>query len=198
MPDPNCSLPKVTLETLYNRIIDGRCGPSPLKSTSMTMSHIREQSCIRTGKHPLKRPLEDFEDLYYALLAKVQDMYGDLRLRVNNSFIAPEVVLYKYGPNIKMLCTILKQYWTILNDPSFVMALDSAVRRSRIKYMHADIIDRFNAKIITKKDADELAADLYADHQDVSGLAWIGDWPPAMINTRLQEKYRVLLRADKQ
>ncbi|KAF2270989.1 hypothetical protein CC78DRAFT_8360 [Lojkania enalia] len=192
----------ISLKMLSDRLHTGKLCPHPIQLIANDTPKVRHQytSHSRTGKPARLRPLEDFEDLYHALLAKIQEMHQQIALRVNNGFVDTSARIYASGPTISALSDTLIEFWTTLNDPKLVKTLDAAVRRSRIKHLHATILAQLYTHQITKADAYDLLTDLYDpdEYAGVAGLAWIGGWAPAMITAFLAEKYRVLLQVEKE
>jgi hypothetical protein len=94
----------------------------------------------RTAKNAAHRPLEDFEDLYYAVLARMQDIHHILNARLGSGFSTVTDLVHTDGPSIADLYVSLAQHWNVLNHTAFVKAIDSAVRRSRVKCLHQEII----------------------------------------------------------
>lgn len=190
----------VSLQTLSTRLQDGHLAPSPLPAHSSEATKVKALSNRRTNKRAENRPLEDFEDLYYAVLAKIQELYQLLSLRLKNGFNSLQEPLCTGGPTIGELTAAISSYWDVLNEPPFVKALDNAIRRSRVKHLHQEIIAQVSAEEITQQNADELLADLYdpGEYDGICGLAWIGGWAPSMIGAWLEEKYRVVLKVEKE
>lgn len=195
-PDPY----RPSLQTLYARLETGALAPSPLKALAKEASRVKDGVGKKTGKPPLRRPLEDFEDVYYAMLAMVQDMHQTLSTRLSSGFNAPSDPLFENGITIASFHAWLLEQWEILNDARLAKALDNAIRRSRVKHLHQELIAQVELGALTEADADELLADLYDpnEYETVAGLAWLGAWSPAMISAWLEEKYRIILKLEKE
>jgi hypothetical protein len=190
----------VSLAMLHERLQAGKPSPTPhVPKPPVCEQEQQPKAPPRTGKTPMNRPVEDFEHLYYAMLAKIQEICQLLHVRVNNGFTASTYPLFHNGPSLLEVNARLHESWAALNDPALVKVLDSAIRRSRVKSLHADVLGQLERGEITEGDARELVQDLYSSQEDgeISGLAWIGGWPPAMIGAWLKEKFRVLLQGEK-
>jgi hypothetical protein len=186
-----------SLKTLYDRLYAGYPTISPLPGMAKDTSQLRKTLTIRTRKPVSFRPLEDFEDLYYASLARMQDMTQTLNVRLASGFNKVTDKLFDNGPTIAEMHATLTEHWGIMNDPSLVCALDCAVRQSRVNKLYEAITTELEANVITQDDADELFTDLYNSKDKAEGLAWIAAWSPAMIGAWLEEKYRVLMHVEK-
>jgi hypothetical protein len=154
----------------------------------------------RTTKSATNRPLEDFEDLYYAIISRILDIHQMLNARLGSGFNRLTDIVFPDGPTIAALHESLSQYWDVLNTAQYVKAIDEAVRRSRVKHLHQEILLQVQHDDITQADADELLADLYDpnEYDGVQGLAWIGGWAPSMIGAWLEEKYRIVLNVERE
>ena len=196
----------VSLRMLHERLHIGLPPPSILPSSSpkpkaSTTSKAPNglaspEGGFQAAKHPVQRPLEDFEDLYYALLSKIQEVYQNLAIRLVNGFNRPDDMLYARGPTIEQLYGMITLAWGELNEPSLVKTLDEAVRCARVTVLHDDILLQRSKGTLTRRDAIELMDDLYSEQ--VEGLEWIGGWAPSMIGAWLSEKYRITLKAEKE
>ncbi|KAF2241847.1 hypothetical protein BU26DRAFT_439913 [Trematosphaeria pertusa] len=195
-PDPYAP----SLQTLHFRLENGYLAPSPLQAHTSEEARIKATVHIRTPKKPLARPLEDFEDLYYAMLGAIKHMHQILDMRLGSGFNALHDSLFEGGITIQESHAWLAEQWDILNRPELVKALDDAIRRSRVKHLHQELLAQLHAGDLTQADADELLADLYdpEEYDGVQGCAWIGRWSAAMIAGWLEEKYRIVLKVEKQ
>ena len=189
-----------SLRTLYSRLHDGHLNPSPIQSHANEHVRIKATLGHRTTKDAANRPLEDFEDLYYAVLARMQDIHQILNARLGSGFSTFTDLIHPDGPSIADLYVSLAQYWDALNHTAFVKAIDCAVRRSRVKYLHQEIITQVHNDEITQTDAEELLSDLYdpSEYHGIQGLAWVTGWAPSMVAAWLEEKYRVVLTIEKE
>jgi hypothetical protein len=187
-----------SLKTLLDRLNTGFVTLSPLSSLAKDAVRLRKTVALRVKRLVTERPLEDFEDLYYALLARLQDMGQVLSLRVSNGFNPPSEAVCKNGPPISELYDSLVSYWDMLNDPVCVRALDDAIRQSRVNIIYREINAELNAAVITSDDAEELLLDLFENRDVTDGIAWIGAWSPAMIGAYLTEKYRIAMQVQKE
>lgn len=186
-----------SLKTLYDRLNAGHLALSPLSSISKDATRLRQTLGERVRNPILSRPLEDFEDLYYAVLARMQDMVHTLNVRLASGFNKVNDQLFDNGPCITDLHASLVEYWTILNDPACARALDDAIRQARVDRLYEEINTELESSVITQTDAQKLLEDLFQSKDTTDGLAWIGGWSPAMIGAWLEEKYRVLLSIEK-
>ncbi|KAF2867215.1 hypothetical protein BDV95DRAFT_464573, partial [Massariosphaeria phaeospora] len=186
---------RASLKTLFARLQAGHLAPSPLPEHTSDAAKVKATMHLRTGMRPMVRPLEDFEDLYYALLAKMQAQHHVLRARVESNFNGVGDALYVRGPTIAGYVQTLVEFWMVVNEPDFVQQLDEAVRRARIRAMHQDMLAQVQLGALTEADMAELLADLYDEDEyaGMHGMAWIGGWAPSMIAAWLDKKYRVVL-----
>lgn len=189
---------KPSLKTLYDRLYAGVSTLSPLTSLARDAARLRQDVSVRLDKPVTERPLGDFEDLYYALLARLQDMAQMLTLRVTNGFNLPSEPVFDNGPSIAELYDGLMSYWYMLNDPACARALDDAMRQFRVGVLYREIYAEMEANIITPTDAEELLANLFESKEFTEGIAWIASWSPAMIGAYLSEKYHVALRVQRE
>ncbi|UPX13703.1 uncharacterized protein EKO05_0004202 [Ascochyta rabiei] len=189
-----------SLRTLHDRLHSGHLNPTPIQSHANEQTRIKATLGQRTVKNAVHRPLEDFEDLYYAVLARMQDIHQILSARLGSGFNTVHDPVYPDGPNIADLYTSMAQYWNVLNDTAFVKAIDSAVRRSRVKCLHQEILAQVHNDEITQADAEELLVDLYdpAEYDGIQGLAWVSGWAPSMVAAWLEEKYHVVLGLERE
>jgi hypothetical protein len=189
-----------SLRTLHSRLHNGQLNPSPIQSHANEHARIKVTLGQRTAKDAAHRPLEDFEDLYYAVLARMQDIHHILNARLGSGFSTVTDLVHTDGPSIADLYVSLAQYWNVLNHTAFVKAIDSAVRRSRVKCLHQEIIAQVHNDEITQADAEELLSDLYdpSEYDGIQGLAWVSGWAPSMIAAWLEEKYRIVLNIEKE
>ncbi|KAL1656796.1 hypothetical protein SLS61_000592 [Didymella pomorum] len=189
-----------SLRTLHARLHSGQLNPSPIQSHANEVARIKATLGQRTTKDATRRPLEDFEDIYYAVLARMQDIHQILNARLGSGFSTFTDIVYPDGPSIADLYVSLAQYWGALNHNGFVKPIDCAVRRSRVEYLHSEIIAQVQNDDITHSDAQELLNDLYDpnEYRNIQGLAWIGGWAPSMVAAWLEEKYRIVLKIEKE
>lgn len=189
-----------SLRTLHIRLHNGQLNPSPVQAHANEALRIKAALGQRTTKDAAQRPLEDFEDLYYAVLARMQDIYLMLNARLGSGFSNFTDLVHPDGPSIADLYVSLAQYWDALNQHAFVKAIDSAVRRARVTYLHQEIIAQVHNDEITPFDAEELLKDLFdpKEYDGVQGLAWVNGWAPSMVAAWLEEKYRLVLKAEKE
>ncbi|KAJ4992673.1 hypothetical protein SVAN01_01719 [Stagonosporopsis vannaccii] len=189
-----------SLRTLYSRLHNGYLNPSPIQSHANQHLRVKTNLGQRTTKDAEHRPLEDFEDLYYAILARMQDIHQTLNARLGSGFSTLSDPIYPSGPSIANLYVGIAEYWDALNQPDFVKPLDCAVRHSRVRYLHQEIIAKVHDKEITGEDAKELLNELYDpdEYDAIQGLAWVNGWAPSMVAAWLEEKYRIVLQVEKE
>lgn len=187
-----------SLKTLYDRLNTGCLALSPLSGISKDAVRLRQSLGVRVDIPMLSRPLSDFEYLFYAVLARMQDMVQTLNVRLASGFNSATDQVFVNGPAISDLHASLVEYWTILNDPPCARALDDAIRQSRVDSLYEEIQSELADNIITANDAQKLLEDLFHAKDSTDGLAWIGGWSPAMIGAWLEERYRVLLQIEKE
>ncbi|KAF1913704.1 hypothetical protein BDU57DRAFT_456652, partial [Ampelomyces quisqualis] len=182
-----------SLKTLHDRLHAGHLPLNPLPAISKNAMRLRQDVNTRTRLPIASRPLQDFEDMYYALLSRMQSMHQMLDARVSSCFNASTDVLFDSGPRIVDFAASLAEYWTLLNSAGVVRALDDAVRQARVDALYTAIQEELEANVITQVDADGLLRDLYESKDEAEGLSWFGAWSPAMMGAWLEEKYRVVL-----
>lgn len=186
-----------SLQTLHDRLQAGYLSPSPISALTKDVKRIKQTLSQRTSVPAAQRPLEDFEDLYYALLARILAMQHTLTIRLESGFNTPSDVLFVGGPDVASLHASLWQYWDLLNHPACARALDDAIRQTRVNHIYTEIMSELNANIITSADADALLLDLYTNKDEAEGLDEIRIGSPAMISGWLDEKYRTVLILEK-
>ncbi|KAJ4383899.1 hypothetical protein N0V86_000742 [Didymella sp. IMI 355093] len=189
-----------SLRTLHARLHSGQLNPSPIQPHANEGARIRATLGQLSTEDVTHRSLEDFEDLYYAVLARMQDIHQILNARLGSGFSTFADLVYPDGPSIADLYVSLAQYWDALNHNAFVKTIDCAVRRSRVKYLHQEIITQVHNDEITHSDAEELLNDLYNPngYDGIQGLAWVSGWAPSMVAAWLEEKYRIVLKIEKE
>ncbi|KAF3004104.1 hypothetical protein E8E13_003909 [Curvularia kusanoi] len=189
-----------SLRTLQARLHGGQLSPTPVQAHANESARIKATIHKRTTKTAAHRPLEDFEDLYYAVLARMQDIQQLINARLGSGFNNFNDLIYPDGPSIADLYNSLAQYWDVLNHTGFVKPIDCAVRRARVEYLHQEIIAQVHNDEITQADAEELLNDLLdpEEYDNIQGLAWIGGWAPGMVAAWLEEKYRIVLQVEKE
>ncbi|KAF2003828.1 hypothetical protein P154DRAFT_572660 [Amniculicola lignicola CBS 123094] len=193
----------VSLSMLEDRLRNGQFGPPASVSGSKSpspadISNLRANIHKRTGKRAQNRPLEEFQDLYHALVAKVKDLHSQICVQVNNGFMRASGEIWYQGPTLEWFADELVEYWDILNDPEVVQPLDDAVRRANVKDLHTQMIDDHYAGKLSADDLEELSEYLYEEEKfaGIAGLVETSGWAPAMIRAWLTEKYHVLLRVE--
>ncbi|KAH7402445.1 hypothetical protein BKA66DRAFT_404562 [Pyrenochaeta sp. MPI-SDFR-AT-0127] len=193
--DPYCP----SLRTLHDRLQNGLLGPSALPPEFLTDEHIWGRIDQRTEVPAMQRPLADFEDLYYALVARMQDMHHLISVRASNGFNDVSVPVFTGGPTITDLHSSLSQHWNILNDPAYGKALDDAIRRATVDACEHEIRRQVQYNKLEQQCAQEMLADLWdpKTYTGVKGLSWIVEWTPALVAIMLEQRYRVILVLEK-
>jgi hypothetical protein len=188
-----------SLRNLYSRLQAGQLPPSPNSPNASAGSQANGTLRRRTSKALLQRPLEDFEDLYYALLALTQEMHSNLVTRVNNGFSTLSTYFSEGGYQVHHIVEFLLDSWCALNNASLTKALDSAIRHARYKRLEAQLSAQWTAGDYTKADYDELREDLQdpVSYATIQGLHWIAGYSPAMINAQLSQKYRKMFSEER-
>lgn len=187
-----------SLKTLLDRLHAGHLALTPLPDIAKDASRLQQTLSGRWTDSVHSRPLEDFEDVYYAVLARMQDMQHTLNARLSSGFNDVHDALFAGGPSIADFAASMAQYWGVLNAPACARALDDAVRQARVTRLYEEIHMALDANVITQADADELLADLFESKDTAEGMKFIGGWSPAMIGGYLHERYRVLLQVEKE
>jgi hypothetical protein len=195
--DPNPDPYKPSLGNLFARLEAGRLPPSPVDANGDTRKTDRIRK--RTSKSLQERPLTDFEDIYYALLALTQEMYSLLRMRINNNFNSLDDPIFEGGHPISQVMEFLVSTWEFLNMSTIAKALDDAVRKASFQKTKKRFSDDLKEGLYTVEDVDELVHDLEepSTYATIPGLKWIGGWSPAMINIMLEQKYRRIFSSDR-
>lgn len=203
----------VSLAMLHNRLHAGKHAPTPIQTPSSSPTKARSRNAkspipspVSKAIHVFDRPLEDFEDLYYALLARIKDLHQMLSIRVNNGFTPPTDIIFDGGPTFAELHYELQVKWERLNELQLVNALDTAVRFSRVKDVFPDLAlgrEKLKQDVHTLGGRDQEARSVEDDvdkknREYTPGIAWIGGWPPGMIAAWLEEKYRITLKLEKE
>ncbi|KAH7078919.1 hypothetical protein BKA63DRAFT_253983 [Paraphoma chrysanthemicola] len=187
-----------SLKTLYDRIYAGRLALTPLPDIAKDANRLTQTVSARWTGGVNERPLEDFEDLYYAVLGRMQDMLQTLNVRLSSGFNNVDDVLFVRGPSITEFAATLAEYWDVFNSPECARALSDAVRQARVNRLFEEIHLALEANNITQADADDFLAELFQNKDETDGMQPVGGWSPAMIGAYLDEKYRVLMQVEKE
>ncbi|KAE8835258.1 hypothetical protein HRS9122_07528 [Pyrenophora teres f. teres] len=189
-----------SLETLFDRLHNKQLGPSLLPSGFIHVDRLNERTNLRVDGEAAYRPLYEYEDLYYALNARMQEMHQLLNLRLRSGFNTITDTVYEGGPNIALFHEKLSGYWTSINKSSCGKALDNAVREAKVMALRQELLWQMENAQITQDDADVMAAKLYSDNvfNNVTGLTYFLDWAPIMVGAYLEAKYRRMLDHEKQ
>ncbi|CAI6335769.1 unnamed protein product [Periconia digitata] len=190
-----------SLETLFTRLRDGYLAPSPLKSVRINKKKVATRMGPQAPTPPILRPLADYEHLYYALLHKIQDAHGLLRVRLQNSFNSPRSPIIASARYSKgFFYDWLLQQYDALNNASLVAPLDQSIKLGRKKAMQKEIIARLAKGPLTAVDYDTFVKDLYvtSPYKGIKGLRWdIIGASPAMISGLLAEIYLTTFEVEK-
>lgn len=189
-----------SLSTLFVRLREKRLAPSRLPPDFLSAERIHARIHLRVSEEAAGRPLADFEDLYYALLGRMQEIYQLLNLRIESGFNIASHVVFDEGPSIEELHTSLTEYWNILNDAACGKMLDDAIREARVQALRDEMVWQVENDNMSTEDAHEQLSQLYsADvYNGILGLNFIQDWAPAMVGAYLEQKYRHMLDLEKQ
>lgn len=188
-----------SLRTLYTRLQYGYLVPNVLPSLSE--EYIQASTQARLVNLPIEdRDLSDFEDVYYALLARLREMHQYVQLRIVSGFDGSTKPVIHRGINMTELSTELSNHWNVLNEPSWAKAMDDAIRRAKSCAVQADIWGRLENQQLTMREADmELRQHRVKDlAKETEGLDWTPDWLPAFVHIKLNEKYRIILKREKE
>ncbi|KAF2691531.1 hypothetical protein K458DRAFT_286595, partial [Lentithecium fluviatile CBS 122367] len=189
-----------SLGNLYNRLLSGQRPPSPIESHANADPNATQTLHRRTSKGLLQRPLEDYEDLYYALLALTQEMHQTLCLRINNGFCTISSPIHEDGQSVAQVLDFLHGCWTLLNNPAVARALDGTIRAWRFKRLKGQLTRQFHDGQFTQEDYYELREDLEdpTAYPSITGLKFetMGR-SAALINTELKQKYRKVFSAER-
>jgi hypothetical protein len=200
---PSTDRYRPSLQVLYARLQHGHHSPFPGLDSRSGDAFARTRKAHKAAiASAMDRPLGDFEDLYYAVLAAVKEMHASVILRLNNGFVDPDALLFPSSQyTIQFIQCWLAHQWTILNEPSFVLALDVAIRKSLVDdHLCQGLQSQVELGQITRDEAAVARAQLYQSEvfADMPGLTWVGNEHSAMINGRLNEKYRLVFQTEKQ
>ncbi|KAH7078219.1 hypothetical protein FB567DRAFT_607336 [Paraphoma chrysanthemicola] len=187
-----------SLKTLYDRLHAGRLALTPLPDIAKDSSRLKQTVGARWTGGVNERPLEDFEDLYYAVLGRMQDILHTLNVRLSSGFNNVNDALFVGGPSITDFAASLAEYWDVFNSAECARALNDAVRQARVNRLFEEIHLALEANEITQADADDFLAELFQNKDETDGMQLVGGWSPAMIGAYLDEKYRVLLHVEKE
>ncbi|KAF1966936.1 hypothetical protein BU23DRAFT_485012, partial [Bimuria novae-zelandiae CBS 107.79] len=191
-----------SVRTLHKRLRTGYYAPfSGITIHNENVAELAQQAVNKSTKaSPMERPLGDFEDLYYAILAAVKAMHDLIILRLNNSFNRPDSPLFSSsGHTLSSFRELLLGHWNALNQPSLILALDKAIRRPSIENHLSQILGTEAFGAMTRKDVDGACTFLYEKNvvKNSPRLGWVIHGSPAMINGQLNEKYRLVFQMEK-
>lgn len=123
-----------------------------------------------------------------------------IELQVNNGFKSPTDIIFEQGPIFAELHDMLASDWHMLNEPELVKTLDLALQSRMAQALCLEIRSKLEVQEVTASAANGLLADLHkiAENGEIAGLAWIGGWAPSMIVAWLEEKYRMVLKLERE
>jgi hypothetical protein len=187
-----------SLKTLHDRLHAGRPSLTPLPAIARDATRLKESLDVRVDGDVTERPLEDLEDLYYAVLARMQEMLHTLNLRIASGFNSADDALFPGGPSISAWYASLTEYWILLNEPDCGRALDDAVRQGRVNRLYEEVVRRLEANEISHETAEAFLEELFNAQESTEGVTWVVDWNPVVVGVKLEEKYRTLFRVEKE
>ncbi|KAG9187745.1 hypothetical protein G6011_05616 [Alternaria panax] len=197
---PEIDLYTPNLGTLFARLQKKQVGPSLLPRGFLTAERIHARIYLRSDQEAADRPLADYEDLYYALVARMQEMHQLLNLRIESGFNDATELVYEGGPSIAELHNSLSEYWNMLNDPSCGKALDDAVREAKVQALRYEVVWQVEKDNISVEDGHAQLAALYSPdvYRGILGVNFIQDWAPTMTGAYLEQKYRHVLNLERE
>ncbi|RMZ72300.1 hypothetical protein GMOD_00007318 [Pyrenophora seminiperda CCB06] len=189
-----------TLQTLYDRLQDKKLAPSLVPSGFINAKRVNARSGLRVTGEAADRPLFEYEDLYYALNGRMQEMHQLLNIRLLSGFNTITDEVYKDGPNIALFHEELSDAWDILNKTSCGKALDIAVREAKLLAVRQELEWQIEENSISHANAVSMQAELYGSNplSKVNGLTFLVDWTPVMVAAHLETKYRRMLDHEEQ
>jgi hypothetical protein len=197
---PELDLYSPSLNTLFARLQKKQVGPSLLPLSFLTPERIHARIYLRSEQEVADRPLADYEDIYYALVARMQEIHQLLNLRIDSGFNDATELIYEGGPSIAEFHNSLSEYWNIFNDPLCGKALDDAIREARVQALRYELVYQVRNDNLSQEDAHKQLAELYDTdvYTGILGLNFIQDWAPPMIGAYLETKYRHMLNLEKE
>ncbi|KAF7677493.1 hypothetical protein GT037_004352 [Alternaria burnsii] len=197
---PELDLYSPSLDTLFDRLQKKQLGPSLLPPGFLTAERIHARIYLRSDQEATGRPLADYEDLYYALVARMQEMRQLLNLRINSGFNIATQLVCEGGPSIAEFHNSLSEYWDVLNNPSCGKALDDAIREAKVQALRDELAWQVEGDNMSVEDALEQLKQLNSMdvYSGISGLNFVQDWAPTMVGAYLEQKYRHILDLEKE
>jgi hypothetical protein len=188
-----------SLRTFYDRLQNKKIGPTTLPPGFLSEERIHARIYFRTDEDAIDRSLADYEDLYYALVARMQEMHHLLNLRIDSGFNVASHVVFEGGPSIADLHQSMSEYWDVLNNPAFGKALDVAIREAKVQTMKDEIVWQVKNDYLSHEDAQLQWAQLHNPevYNSIVGLNFVQDWAPTMIGAYLELKYRHMLDLER-
>ncbi|KAF2856724.1 hypothetical protein T440DRAFT_371253, partial [Plenodomus tracheiphilus IPT5] len=182
-----------SLYVLYTRLTNGYIAPSTLPPNFLTLSHTQHSThaniftgCVNN------RPLADYQDLYYALLARIREMQQRMADHLRSGFSTPMTHIFPSGPTLAELHETLSSYWDVLNDAAAGKAMDDAVREARVQSIQDEIVARVARNVMSGEEAERQIMRIRERevYDEQMGLEWTPEWDAALVNAKLGEKYR--------
>jgi hypothetical protein len=189
-----------SLYTLLDRLQSKQLVPSRLPWGFQSAEHMKSRVHLRADKEAAFRPLADFEDIYYALLARIQEICQLIELRIQSGFNDESTAVCKGGATLSELHACLREYWDIFNDPRCAKALDDAVREARAQAMREETIRQVDNCEMTQEDARKQLAQLFSPdvYSGILGMHFVRDWAPAVVAMYLEHKYRPMFDVEEE
>ncbi|KAH9868417.1 hypothetical protein J1614_007489 [Plenodomus biglobosus] len=181
------------LRVLHARLLNGYVAPPQLPSQFQTPAHIEQSTrahVFRGNVH--QRHLADFQDLYYALLARIREMQQRMSDHLRSGFSTPDTELFPSGPTLANLHGVLSLHWDLLNGAATGKAMDAAIREARVQCIQDEIVAQVAGNILSAEEAEVQITQLREKHvyEAQPGLEWTPEWDAALVNAKLGEKYR--------
>lgn len=189
-----------SVRTLYERLQNQQFGPSRLSAEFITEEHMSFLVQERVDEEVLERPLEDFEDLYYAALCSIKDTHQNLNDHITSGFHRPISPISPSGKTIGNIFDVLAEYWDILNHPGCGKAFGDAIRAANFEANRAEIYRLVETNQLKPFEGDEKLDALVKQRDDntLEGMMWVYTWAPAMISITLQNKYSTIMKLEKE
>ncbi|KAI8937761.1 hypothetical protein NX059_005461 [Plenodomus lindquistii] len=182
-----------SLRVLHSRLENGYLNPSPLPTPFITPQHIALAAQPNTLTCDIRhRPLSDFQDLYYALLARIREMQKRLSDHLRSGFSTPTTTIHTSGPTLADLHAALSAHWDFLNHPAAGRAMDDAVREARVQSIQDEIVAQVKGNMMGVGEAETQIMQLREKevYEMQGGVEWTPEWDAALVNAKLGEKYR--------
>ena len=204
---------KIALSFFLDRLWSGRYGPSPILLSEAELAndhpvHSLSRTALRTSRPGNHRPLEDYEDLYYMVVLAIKHMHQQMKLRIDNGFLALDAVLHHAGRDpdgsksavaAADMVALLQEAWDVINNRSVLKALDGGARSLRLAHEVAHVrlaLDPAAQRAPAAVEAHILA--LYDEFgvQRMQGIEWCNVWCAPAIGAFLSVKWFHLLQRE--